>query len=196
MVRNLIGTVTTDSNGEATFTYTGGGLGRIGFSAEHGTFQSEIYEVLDCQYIDYGTINNHQTWRNESSSTFTRTDTACTIKTSSSLFPRIEKTITGDFEAVFYASMTNTIRLACYDASNSNNQILWAMNQSEEVLFRIRRIGTEWTVQHSNDDGATWSANYTKDSGTITDEDVYFGFVISTTTERSITFHDLKVYPI
>jgi len=55
MARNLIGTVTTDSNGEATFTYTGGGLGRIGFSAEHGTFQSEIYDVIDALFYDPAT---------------------------------------------------------------------------------------------------------------------------------------------
>ena len=54
MARNLIGTVTTDSNGEATFTYTGGGLGRIGFSAEHGTFQSEIFVVEDTLFYDVG----------------------------------------------------------------------------------------------------------------------------------------------
>lgn len=199
-MKRLIGQGVTDSSGVATIPYVGTGAGSLQIVAEcegeDGILQSEIFVTLDCQYIDYGTINNHQTWRNESSSTFIRTDTACTIKTSTSMFPRIEKTITGDFEAVFYASMTNPIRLACYKASDTNNQILWILNQSDEVLFRIRRIGTEWTVQHSTDNGATWSANYTKLSGTITDEDVYFGFVISTNTERSITYHDLRVYPI
>jgi len=93
--------------------------------------------------------------------------------------------------------MTNGgVRIALYDKNNGSNQIMWLADQSDEVLFRVRRVGTEITVQHSTDNGATWSANYTKLSGTITDEDVYFGFVISTTNERSITFHDLRVYPI
>lgn len=68
MVRNLIGTVTTDSNGEATFTYTGRGLGRIGFSAEHGTFQSETYDVLDALFIDDGTSDKSSSWALNSAS--------------------------------------------------------------------------------------------------------------------------------
>lgn len=72
MARNLIGTVTTDSNGEATFTYTGGGLGKIGFSAEHGTFQSETYEIHDDIFYCKGTTGNiNQYWSAETGLTST-----------------------------------------------------------------------------------------------------------------------------
>lgn len=48
MARRLIGTAVTDSNGEATITYTGTGAGKLNVVAESGTFQSTPYPVTDC----------------------------------------------------------------------------------------------------------------------------------------------------
>lgn len=202
MAKISLGTAVTDSNGIARLVdgYTGTGAGEVDVSAEvtisGSTVQSEPYEVLDCTFIDYGTSSNHQTWRNESATNYSRNDTATTITSSTSFFPRLEKTISGDFEATFYASMTNAIRLAMYSKADGNNQITWNLTQTDELLYRVKRINGVWTVQHSTDNGTTWSSAYTKLYGDLTTEDVYFGFIFSTSTERSITFHDLRVYPI
>lgn len=52
MARRLIGTAVTDSNGEATITYTGTGAGKLNVVAESGTFLSETYELIDCGFYD------------------------------------------------------------------------------------------------------------------------------------------------
>jgi len=109
MARNLIGTVTTDSNGEATFSYVGGGLGRIGFSAEHGTFQSEIYGVLDATFLDRGTSNDYGTWTSSDftdSSRISRNDEYTTL-TPQDNFDRQQQSITGtDFAVELDCNLT------------------------------------------------------------------------------------------
>lgn len=208
-----IGKGTTDSNGVAHISkdangdpidpagYTGVGAGLIDVVAstddpDHisGMSLQETYEVLDCLYIDKCTSDDHANWNSTIGMTWS--DGKCTITSSSSIFPRVATAITGDFEALFYASMTNAIRLIVFNTSNVNSQNKWIMNQSSEVLFRIKRVGTVWTVQHSTDDGETWSSAYSQSSGSLTNEEVYLGFGIETSNERSITFRDLKVYPI
>lgn len=54
MARRLIGTAVTDSNGEATITYTGTGAGKLNVVAESGTFLSETYSIMDCEWYDTG----------------------------------------------------------------------------------------------------------------------------------------------
>lgn len=62
MARRLIGTAVTDSNGEATITYTGTGAGKLNVVAESGTFVSEPYPVTDAFIMDTGltgTLNEY-----------------------------------------------------------------------------------------------------------------------------------------
>ena len=58
MARRLIGTAVTDSNGEATITYTGTGAGKLNVVAESGTFVSQPYTVHDCIKYDKGNTAN------------------------------------------------------------------------------------------------------------------------------------------
>ena len=57
MARRLIGTAVTDSNGEATITYTGTGAGKLNVVAESGTFVSQPYSILDTLFFDDCTDN-------------------------------------------------------------------------------------------------------------------------------------------
>lgn len=59
MAKELVATLVTDSNGEASYNYVGVGAGKIDFSAESGILQSETYEVLDCDFYDEATTTNH-----------------------------------------------------------------------------------------------------------------------------------------
>ena len=193
-----------DPQGNPINGYTGTGAGEVDVIAStdnpisSGSIVSETYEVLDCLYIDKCTSDDHANWNNTTG--FSWSDGKCTITASSSIFPRITTALTGDFEAVFYASMTSAIRLIVYDSSNVSSQNKWIMNASgtltDEYLYRIKRVDGDWTVQHSTDDGATWSSAYSKSSGSLTTESVYLGFGIETSSSRSITYTDLKVYPI
>lgn len=76
MARRLIGTAVTDSNGEATITYTGTGAGKLNVVAESGTFQSEIYELIDATILDNATSSSYNdVWYNQQNAVNTRGDT-------------------------------------------------------------------------------------------------------------------------
>ena len=130
MARNLIGTVTTDSNGEATFTYTGGGLGRIGFSAEHGTFQSEPYSVWDVQYYDTGVTGTTMNYKWKNSSTATTVTDAGTVLNAETFFlitgsESYEKLWSAPFVVEFdIVNHSGTARFQMYDGTNQFNQTL------------------------------------------------------------------------
>lgn len=64
MARRLIGTAVTDSNGEATITYTGTGAGKLNVVAESGTFVSQPSTVIDATVLDRATSSdkNNNMW--------------------------------------------------------------------------------------------------------------------------------------
>ena len=55
MGKRLIGTGTTDENGNVTISYTGTGAGKLQIVAECGSLQSETYEIVDAIYYDPAT---------------------------------------------------------------------------------------------------------------------------------------------
>ena len=158
-------------------------------------FLQETYEVYDCFIIDKCTQSDHANWSNVNN--FSWADNKCTITTSTSLFPRIATRITGDFEATFKANHDTLIRLGMYNADNTSQQRMWNMTATnDEVYYKINRRNGVWTAQSSSD-GVTWTNLQERtDDVDLTTEDVYFGFIIATSSERSITFHDLIVYSI
>lgn len=52
MTRKLLGTETSNNNGEAFFTYLGNGEGKLKIIAESGGTSSVLYEICDCLYYD------------------------------------------------------------------------------------------------------------------------------------------------
>lgn len=152
----------------------------------------ETYEVYDCFIIDKCTQLDHANWSNTDK--FSWANNKCTITTSTSIFPRIATRITGDFEATFKAK-NNLVRLTTYNADNPSQQRMWNMPETnDELYYKINRRNGVWTAQSSSD-GVTWTNLQERtDDVDLTTEDVYFGFIIATSSERSITFHDLIVY--
>ena len=61
-MRRLIGTGTTDSNGQVTIDYTGVGAGKVQLMAECGTIQSETYSLYDVLFKDIGTETDYTAW--------------------------------------------------------------------------------------------------------------------------------------
>lgn len=78
-MRKLIGTGTTDSNGQVTVTYTGSGAGKVQLMAECGTIQSEIYALYDVLFKDIGTEDDYTEWTYLNNLTLTRSSTETSI---------------------------------------------------------------------------------------------------------------------
>ena len=85
MAKRLIGTGTTDSQGQVVIEYTGTGAGKLDFIAStdnplsEGSLQSEIYEVTDCVFKDLGTQDSYSAWISDSNFTVSRSDVETTI---------------------------------------------------------------------------------------------------------------------
>ena len=59
MAKKLIGTLKTNENGEAIFTYQSKKTGKINLFAKTENLESEKFTLYDCESYDEGTINNH-----------------------------------------------------------------------------------------------------------------------------------------
>jgi len=198
MARNLIGTVTTDSNGEATFTYTGGGLGRIGFSAEHGTFQSETYDVIDGLFKDSGTdVPKTASWYNQNTAftvTPSTSGTSISIADTSlkSLFASSSSTWAGNF--IYYAPLvvefditSVTGQISLYIMNNDNTQFIsHTLNETGAGHYKFIIDGEYF---HKIKDGEYITPKYAK-----TMDSIYaIGF---RATNGGLTYKNFVIYPI
>jgi len=57
----LLDTLVTDSQGKATYTYTGQGSGKLDFIAKYRSLQSETYVITDSMFYDKAILNDPQT---------------------------------------------------------------------------------------------------------------------------------------
>lgn len=83
-MRRLIGTGTTDSQGQVAITYTGTGAGKLQVMAECGDLQSETYTLYDVLFKDIGTAEDYTAWTYLSNVTLTRSDAETSITQTSS----------------------------------------------------------------------------------------------------------------
>ena len=203
MAKRLIGTATTNANGVASVTYTGAGRGLLNVFAESGSLQSEIYEVYDCAWYYQGTDNTKaSSWFNsnsylqvsysENGTKVTKTEantewryyfyndsTLSTVlvgnRYSIPVRNAIEFTVT---------EITGTIILDVFD--NNNNHPIPQI--SETGVYKIVLDGS---VMRLFKDGVERTVN----PNTLNGTNVRFGFSLNAQNE-SITFKDMKIYPI
>ena len=114
----LLDTVTTDTNGEATYTLTGTGSGLNTITAKYGSLQSETYELLDSIFYDKGLdgIGNHNdNWTKSSGMSQTRTDNYTLLSetatgTASYIYANNNTGISGDFSIEWDNHLTSDSR--------------------------------------------------------------------------------------
>ena len=70
-----------------------------------------------------------------------------------------------------------------------------SFNEAEDLYIKFKRVGTTYTAQYSMD-GVNWT-NRSLETNNASDNDVYFIISVETSgTERTITYKNLKIYPI
>ena len=209
-----LGYGTTDSNGEAKLEYdengnhldhsiTGTGAGELDIVASldkpisSGSIVSETYEVLDCLVYDDGISDPKKTtFIKSANGTVTIGSDGTTFKSSSNATYRNTTLITGDFEIVFQASLTGSVRIGVQTGSDLGyQQSKFNYYDVSDYYFKLKRVGSTITAQYSTD-GVNWN-NRSLETNNVADNDCYFLFSIETTgTERTITYKDLKIYPV
>lgn len=80
MARKYLGSGVTNSDGVASFNYTGKGLGKIQVVAESGELVSTSYDLYDVLYKDLGGSSHNDTnWSSTTVNSDYTTDPTCTI---------------------------------------------------------------------------------------------------------------------
>lgn len=158
----------------------------------------ETYEVYDCFVYDDGITDPKPSgsWVKSADGTITISSTGTTFKSSSNATYRNTTSISGDFEAVLQASLTSTIRIGVQTSSQYNyTQSKFNYFDVSDYYFKLRRVNGVFTAQISSD-GVTWT-NRSLETDNVGTSDCYFLLqIISSGTERSITYKDLRIYPI
>ena len=186
-----------DSEGNAlTHSYTGVGAGKIDIVAESGTLQSETYEVLDCAFLDIATTGNtNSNWSNAYGSPSVSTDsTGTTITASSTIRRQTTVSFVGDFEILVNLKANGTFYFGVRD-TNSNNMVRYPVTDTEDYLYKIRRVNGVFNGYISTDNGSSWSS-ISPSVSQMTTEQCTFVFYTNQTTEVSVTYRDLRIYPI
>ena len=169
-------------------------------------FVSETYSVFDCVFMDYKSNNTKNTnWVANSNANVTTDDstgetTISTTNTGSSTLSgtyRSTALLTGDFEAILEAKTNGKVRVGVTD--NSSKYYRTTFDNSSYNYIKLRRVVSTLTIKYSTD-GETWvTPNVIEQSTTpLADTNCYFmiSLILPSAAERSITYKNLRIYPI
>lgn len=196
MARRLIGTAVTDSNGEATITYTGTGAGKLNVVAESGTFVSEIYELWDTLFYDEATSSdtkNNTGWTNYRGTLSFDNATKIEIATgeTNTIYTRTFTLGDGlaiEFDLNVNFSSSQIFRL-CNDWSTVGSATKSSLNLSDNSWAHIKIVlqNGAGLIYRSINDTNPISFNYTALTR--------FYFFIEN-ADDSLKYKNFKIYPI
>ena len=196
----LLDTLTTDSQGKCSYTYTGVGAGKLDFKAKYLSLQTETYEIIDCTFIDYGTTG-HDSNNYIIASALTETLTSEGVNVSKAPSGstngnyRTVTDFTGDFTATVEVKTNNQpIRVGIIDTDNS--RAFANFNQTEFTQIRIIKTSTTLTIQQYTDDewvDLTVSGLQNVD---LTLDCKFLFYIYNTANDTNLTFKNLQIYPI
>lgn len=207
MARRLIGTAVTDSNGEATITYTGTGAGKLNVVAESGTFLTKTYSVNDCVFYDKGTSGTpNPKWRKFSnSSTISSTSNGLTLSsgasdseyftpnpTNVSSSSYADFTIWDNFCVEF--NVKGRVGGSASYSSDTQFQLRKTTGTTENVVIIDDMIGKHIKVTYSNSTMNIWIDGQAQTPITI-GGNVMVRFYCASGS-KSLTITDFEFYPI
>lgn len=164
-----LGTVQTDNNGVASYTYTGVNGGLCEFTFKVGRIQSEIYETIDGTFKDIGTSSDHNDSWTFVSSTIDRTRaesyTTLTRKADSSSFGYVVKVLGLTDFAIEFDMQFN-------QSPSASNVWIMSFRESSTTKLRIEYSlldfsDTEW--HHLKFEGNSQSIAYYLDGVKVRD---------------------------
>lgn len=184
----LLGNGVTNSNGVATYTYTGNGIGEKQFTAKGGKVVSTPYEVLDCIIND----SNISDWRNPNSMPISESDGIITVSNSASsnkyLYAQLNSSQTYAHDFVIemeYYGYTGTAITRVYNGTNADRYIS-SMGLSNGDILEIKVTSDKVRYYKNGTEISNTAKDYSSDPS-------YFAMIIN---NGSISFKNLKIYKI
>ena len=196
MVKRLLGTGTTDSNGVATITYVGKSRGLLQVQAESGSLVSETFALYDCLKYDDGTNTN--IW-NTNNATLTRSAegnnlSESTAGTDGNCSTKIDHSVAVEFDVQLVS--TNYSKIFAQLGQSAN-----AMTRCHITLPSTYQNGNWHSVKitFENGTGKLYVDNGSATNLTVTNYDssgeLYFRLVTGNEITE-INFKNWKCYPI
>ena len=195
MVKRLIGSDTTGTDGSVSIPYTGTGAGLVNLSVEteiDGSIVSETLPVWDYLVYDKATTNEKSTDWTPNGVSESVGDDGTTLTGAVNRYTST-KALTGDFELTVFAKNDGNFRFGVVDASVSKLSEIFTNNPSG-VDYKIVRTENVVKFYSSNNGGSTWT-EMTPATNNITNDDCYVYFHILV-ADRTVTYKNLKAYHI
>ena len=193
----LLDTLTTDSNGECTYTYTGLGDGADSFQAKHlGTVTSSTCVIYDCLFYDPAVDDaKASSYYVPSAITVTYDNgTKLTKQASGSTANKyyLDTGLTGDWEAILNITSDGAARIGVRDSDGAISVI----NKTfDDDLVRVRVKDGSLTIAILVDD--EWvNQTLISSNADLTKTLNFTIYLYNTANELNVTYKDLKVYPI
>jgi len=196
MVKRLIGSDTTGSDGSVSIPYTGTGAGIINMEVEttiDGTTITIPLTIEDYFAYDKATIGEKSTDWITNGITETTTDEGTTLSDTSARYYS-KRPLKNDFELIVEMKSSANFRYGVVNYSITKNAEVF-MNSPNYSLFKITRNGTTLKAYQSTNQGSTWVELSFLDNTLTTNEDLYFYMQILQ-DDRTITYKNLKAYAI
>ena len=203
-------TLTTDSSGECSKTYTSTGSGDITFTAEvDGTLVTETYGIEDCRDYQPLTSNAHESrWTIPSGVTSVYDNTGWKVSANAykqvKLTDKLTNACSVEFTVVDYS---NTYDMAIIIYAYTNGET----TPNQKILTGGSSVASEWyalgTINHNLIKGGKYRIEYTSSTLKVYENDVLLGsatnnvglptrFEFHTSSNRWAIYKDLKVKPL
>lgn len=208
VLERVIGSGTTNSNGQIVIPYTGVGAGKLQLKAKatvNGSIiQSETYSILDAMFYDTCTTGTQTVWYNESNVGTSVTDTGMVISLTTSgnkyIWAKKQDTTPSQrsdanqfapsFNVEFdVAEYTGTVYLQISDGTNGDrNRTISQMGvtTSNHILIEVRSDSIKYYKDGTEITGIRYS-NITQGTSRV-------GIFLQNTA--SVKIKDFKIYPI
>ena len=196
MVKKLLGTATTDSNGVATLSYIGVGKGKMQVIAQHSDIESSVVEVLDCIFYDEALDNTKASSYTVPSAVTVSYDNGRKLSKQASGSTAnkyyLSTGLTGDWEATVEITSDGNARVGVRDSDGA----ISVTNQTfTNDTVRIKMQNATLTISKLTD--GEWSNLTLPTNNADLTKTLYFTiYMYNTSTELNVTFKNLRVYPI
>ena len=211
MAKVLIGTGKTDNNGIAkldkdsnnqtlTHSYTGTGAGYVEVIAVCDGLESAPFTILDCAFLDNGTDTPSSSKWTIASNLTAGTDTdgyasfskVASSATNGKAYANVD--MTGDWEAIFDLKADGVIRVG---VRNSNNNRCEANITAEEwTTIRVKVQNNTLTFASQNSDETWTNITYSTNNADLTSAVNLQFYLYNTTAYLTMSYRNLKIYPI
>lgn len=198
-----LGTGTTDSNGQASYTYTSVGAGDVRIRADVGSLVTESFVVQDLYLYDECTSEKHTWSKLGTNCSYSFSSNGLYVKgTSGGTYLKLDETLPSTYSVEAEVTLletgaslkggTFTCENTFIQASNSNTILIATMNGAEQTISNTYSVGDTIKIEYDGTN-VKYYKNGSLLGSTGKGSGDYTGFLIRNVWASGITIKNLKI---